>query len=254
MAAGDTRGLALVEQACETVDYLRVSVGPDRPAGDWYDCSKLVEDPVWLAEVVASTKAGRGTTEDGVAISLFVQGYVFRIASISIGGWLLGDAVLDIGAANSAISLGRHRPNGVHLQSPAIEAEPSTVADLHANLIDGHLARLVATAHRACRVGERLLWSNVGASCASSFGAFMDPLAGRRDEIRRRAQTFFATARSELATSGRLVPIGPVWAWERGACCLWYKTDSGFKCEDCSLWSAAERQDRYQRIRAEVGS
>ena len=34
--------------------------------------------------------------------------------------------------------------------------------------------------------------------------------------------------------------IGSRWAWERSACCLWYQTESGFKCEDCSLWTAAE--------------
>ena len=37
--------------------------------------------------------------------------------------------------------------------------------------IDGHLAPFVDTAHRSCRVGAALLWGNVAASCASSFGA-----------------------------------------------------------------------------------
>jgi hypothetical protein len=80
----------------------------------------------------------------------------------------------------------------------------------------------------------------------------MDPLPDRRLDIRARATEFFDRARPELAASGRLVSIGPLWAWERSACCLWYRTDSGFKCEDCSLWSAAEREARYARIRAEV--
>jgi ferric iron reductase protein FhuF len=249
------RARALIGEACAAVDYLRVAVGPDRPAGDWHRCADLVGDGGQLSALVASTASGRGTAEDGVAMSLFVQGYVFRVASLAIGAWLLGGAVLDVGPGGTSISIGRHRPNGLHLDHAALvsgPADPESLPSLHAHLVDGHLAPLVAAAHRACRVGEKLLWSNVGASCASSFGAYMDPLADRRGEIRQRAEAFFATARPEIATSGRLVPVGPVWAWERGACCLWYKTDSGFKCEDCSLWSAAEREARYARIRAEV--
>jgi ferric iron reductase protein FhuF len=246
-------GRALIELACGTVDYLRVAVGPDRPAADWHPCAALIDDPAALAALVRSTAAGRGTTRDSVAMSLFVQGYAFRIASIAIGAWLVGGAVLDVDPATTAISLGRHRPNGVHLAGPSLvaaSAAGATVGDLHANLVDGHLGRLVATARVACRVGRELLWSNVGASCAASFGAFMDPLPQRQAEIRHQAQAFFAAARAELAGSGRLVPVGPRWAWERSACCLWYQTDSGFKCEDCSLWSPAERQARYDRIRA----
>ena len=65
-------------------------------------------------------------------------------------------------------------------------------------------------------------------------------------------EAFLTAARPELAGSGRIVPVGSVWAWERSACCLWDKTESGFRCEDCSLWSPAERQARYDRVLAEA--
>ncbi|HEY1118197.1 MAG TPA: (2Fe-2S)-binding protein, partial [Acidimicrobiales bacterium] len=104
----------------------------------------------------------------------------------------------------------------------------------------------------SCRVGEALLWSNIGAGCASSLGAFMGPLVDRRLEIRDRFEAFLAAGRPELQASGRIAHVGPLWAWERSACCLWYKTDSGFQCEDCSLWSDDERQARYQTVLAEL--
>jgi hypothetical protein len=94
-------------------------------------------------------------------------------------------------------------------------------------------------------VGEPLLWGNVAASCASAFGAFAGGLPERRVEIRARAEAFFAGARPEIAGAGRLVRLGDGWAWERKSCCLWYLTESGFKCEDCSLWTDAERRRRY---------
>ena len=74
----------------------------------------------------------------------------------------------------------------------------------------------------------------------------MGPLPDRRAEIRDRAAAFFDAARPELAGSGRLVPVGSQWAWERRACCLWYKASGGSRCVDCSLWTDEERQARYR--------
>jgi ferric iron reductase protein FhuF len=236
----------LLAQVTTTVDYLRVSTGDAGDDREWLPCVPLLSDPEALAGLVRTTASGRGTDRDDVAMSLFVQGYAFRIASVAIGGWLLGGRVLDVSPASSAIALGRDRPNAVHLDQPRLVDE-----DLHEHLVDSHLARLVETAHRACRIGEALLWANVGASCASSFGAFVEPLPDRGVEIRDRIEAFFETARPELAKSGRVVRVGSRWAWERNACCLWYQTASGFKCEDCSLWTADERAARYTAMRAE---
>jgi len=230
----------LLAQVTAAVDYLRVCTGAADGDRAWLACGPLVTDPEALRTLVRSTAADRGTDRDDVAMSLFVQGYAFRIASIAIGGWLLGDAVIDVTPASTAIALGRGRPNAVHLREARLIDE-----DLHAHLIGEHLAPLVDTAHRACRIGEALLWGNVGASCAASFGAFVEPLPERRAELRDRVEAFFATARPELARSGRVVRVGLRWAWERNACCLWYQTESGYKCEDCSLWTDAERAARY---------
>jgi len=242
----------VVSQITATVDYLRVSVGAPPPGDSWLACGPLVSDPEHLLGVVRSTTGERGTEADHVAMSLFVQGYSFRVASVAIGGWLLGGVVIDLDPATTSIALGRGRPNAVRLDTAALVGGPgASIEALHDVLIDGHLARLVGTAHRACRIGKALLWGNVGASCAASFGAFMDPSADRRAEIRERVQSFFVAARPELARSGRVVPVGSRWAWERNACCLWYQTASAFKCQDCSLWSAEERHARYEAMRAE---
>jgi ferric iron reductase protein FhuF len=238
-----TPATELIERITTTVDYLRVAVGGDDES--WIRCEPLVSRPLALAELVAGTKAGRGTDRDDVAMSLFVQGYAFRIASLAIGGWVIGDRVLDVTPAHMSIALGRDRPNAVRLDEARILSGDGSLATLHDTLIEQHLAPLVRCAHEACRVGAPLLWGNVAASCASSFGAFWNELEDRRLEIRDRADAFFAAARPEVAGGGRLVHLGRRWAWERKSCCLWYLTDSGFKCEDCSLWTEAERTERY---------
>lgn len=233
-----------------TVDYLRVTVG--EPPGDreWLASSAMTSDPERLAAVVRSTAADRGTDRGDVAMSLFVQGYAFRVASIAIGAWLLDDIVVDVAPRRCAIALRRHRPNAVHFDELRAVAGGDPLAALHEVLVEGHLAPLLDNARAACRIGQPLLWSNVGAACASSFGALMLARRDLHGEIRNRFEAFLATARPELSGSGRVVHVGPVWAWERSACCLWYKTESGFKCEDCSLWTQEERQVRYDRVLA----
>jgi ferric iron reductase protein FhuF len=242
----------VIARVTSTVDYLRVTVvgveAGEAGDRDWLPCAPLVDDPDALLALVRSTAAGRGTDRDDVAMSLFVQGYAFRVASLAIGGWLLDGAVIDVSPSSTSIALGRDRPNAVRLDRADVIASGdrgATLPVLQRHLLDDHLARLVATAHGSCRIGEALLWGNVGASCASSFGAFMDPRPERHEDTRAHAEEFFAAARPEVARSGRLVRVGSRWAWERSACCLWYQTESGFKCEDCSLWSADERAERY---------
>lgn len=242
----------MVSRITAAVDYLRVSIGSAQPLESWLACEPLVSDPEHLRAVVRSTASERRTHAEQVAMSLFVQGYSFRIASLAIGGWLLDGVVLDLDPATTSIALGRGRPNAVRLATARlVDGGGASIETLHTVLIAGHLAPLVDTAHRACRVGEVLLWGNVGASCAASFGAFMEPFPYRRVEIRDRVRSFFASARPEVARSGQVVTVGSRWAWERKACCLWYQTPAGFRCADCSLWSTEERSARYEALRAE---
>ncbi|MFV0259972.1 MAG: (2Fe-2S)-binding protein [Acidimicrobiales bacterium] len=239
-----------LDRVVTTVDYLRVTVGPtDRD--DWLPCTDLVSDPDRLRRLIRSTAADRGTDRDDVALSLFVQGYAFRVASVVVGAWLLDDMVIDADPSVMSIALGRNRPNAVHLAELRTVPGEDSLATLHQVLVEGHLAPFVVNAKRVYRVGYPLLWSNVGAACAASFGAFMGPRPDLRAGIRDRFEAFLAAGRPELAASGRIVHLGPGWAWERAACCLFYKTDSGFLCEDCSLVPDDERQARYTRILAE---
>lgn len=232
----------LIERLTTAVGYLRIVLGPSGP--NWLACEPLLADPVRLRDAVAPTATGRGTDRAQVAMSLFVQGYAFRIASLAIGAWLVDGLVVDVDPTRCSVSVERDRPNAVGLDRLTLVPTAEPLAGLHASLVDDHLASLVSSAHAACRVGEALLWGNVAAACASAFGAFTE-LPGRRLEIRDRAEAFFSTATPALASAGAIVRLSDRWAWERKSCCLWYSTDSGFRCEDCSLWTQAERQARY---------
>lgn len=245
-----------LREVTEQVGYIRVLIGDsDDPGdGDWARASELVHDPSGLYAAMRATADGRGIARDDIGMSLLVQSYAFRIASAVVGTWLVSGGVIDVSPGIVSIQFARNRPNAVRLDRVewAVPPPERTTLDVHRHLIDDHLAVLVDTAHRACRVGSRLLWSNVATSCASSFGAFMR--SDNRVRIRERAGEFFTAARPELVAGGDVVPVGPTWAWQRHACCLLYQHGDSAKCSDCSLLSDTERRDRYARILAESGA
>lgn len=267
----------LLDQVTSTVSYLRVADRADAdPSLEWLPCAELVSNGERLLEVVRATAPGRGTDRDDIALSLFVQAYAFRVASTAIGSWLCSNRshVLDVSPDNMFIALGRHRPNAVALSRLAFTDQP-----LAAAVFDDHLSRLVTTSHNTLanpgrqhiaerpsgerpsgqrRLGEATLWGNIAAGCASAFGAFhgaQDSIEGRAT-VRRAATDFFHGAPPKAQSAGRFVEFAgeqpePGWFWERSRCCLLYQippadpTAEPFKCEDCSLWSSAQRQDRY---------
>ncbi len=260
-----TSPVAALDSVTGEVDYIRVSV---RDTGtshdDWIPASSLVRDPQFLYDTMRSTMDARGIERDDIGMSLIVQGHAFRIASVAIGTWLVAGGCIDVSPENVAIQFGRNRPNAVLLDGarwavdPAAGERAERMAALQRHLIDDHMVPLVDTARSACRVGSRMLWSNIASSCASSFGAFMGlngpPHRERWLRLRDQASAFFAAARSELAVGGDVVAIGPIWAWQRNACCLYYQHAEGSMCDDCSLHSAAERDARFGRILKDVTS
>lgn len=208
----------------------------------------MVDDSDFLAGLVRSDREAPGLDRRDVALSIFVQGYAYRVASVAIGAWVLDGVVLDVSPSNMAFGTKEGRPSRIRFAAYRTAARASDLETLHRALVDRHLAGVVEQARRVMRIGAPLLWGNVGSSCASSFGALM----GSEDHARVRDSViaFFRSARPELAASGRVVPVGSLWAWERRACCLWYRSPVGTRCVDCSLWTDEEREQRYDRVRA----
>ena len=87
------RGQDVVEELLTTVDYLRIMVGTVSDGREWLVSSDLITGPPRLLSIVRSTAAGWDTDDDTVAMSLFVQGYAYRIASTGIGSFVLSGDV-----------------------------------------------------------------------------------------------------------------------------------------------------------------
>ena len=222
------------------VSYLRCSTAAPSEDG-WIRCADLLADPQRLRSEIDSTAAGRGTDDPQVAASLYAQSYAFRVPSIAVAAFALGLPIPSTDPMVTAVRLGRHRPAEVAILDPSCRTmETAAFVD---ELLEGHLAPFVAAVRAQTRVGERLLWGNVAASLATIFRA-VDTGPRGDAAVRARAAEFEDASSKRLSGLGGYSTIdapGAVgWYWTRTNCCLWYQTESGFYCDDCSLRDPAE--------------
>ncbi len=222
------------------VSYIRAGTVP-LDEDDWISCADLRDDPHLLGDLIRTTGVGRGTDDQAVAASLFLQGYAFRVPSVALAAFALGLPSPNVSAELTAFRVTRHRPAEVAYLSPSVSDD----------LVDAwhdHLAGLIAIIRTIVKVGERLLWGNAAASAAVAFRAVDGALQGVDEKARVRAQAaeFFA-ASPHLAGLGafEIVTVGNQsgWFWTRTSCCLWYQVAPSEAagtppmCDDCSLIS-----------------
>jgi ferric iron reductase protein FhuF len=237
----------------QRVPYLRASV---TAAGDsWVRCDTLLRDPALLLGVVERAGRGLGADDPALAASLFAQAYVFRAAGVTLAACGLGLPVPDPDPATVAVRIDKPRPTAVAHLAPAVAwRKPAALARA---LVVEHFEPFVAGLHGAVRVGERLLWGNVAASCAAAFRAVEGTVA-ERGGVRARAEAF-------MAGSDRLDGLGTFtvvhagdregWYWDRTSCCLWYQVSATRQlCDNCSLLDAAALRARRRRELVETAS
>ncbi len=226
----------VLEAVAARVGHLRASTGevPEEEEG-WLDC-----DAVGAADLDAaiSGSGATGTGERRVAASLLVQSYAYRIAAPSLAAYAVGLPWPSPEAAATSVRLVGGKARALCFRVGAL-GEAGDVESLVDAAFSSHLVPFVSTARASQRLGARLVWSNVAASCAAAFRAVEGSARERgdlaeRSAIRRRAAELFEHARW-LAGTGRFAASSADWRWERSACCLWYRTSGGRTCEGCSL-------------------
>ena len=240
--------LAVVAQH---VSYLRATGSPE---GDhWVSCEAIVSDPAVLISVLRATMAGFGTDDEAVAASLFAQAYAFRVAGVALAAYALDLPVPDVSADATAVRVDKPRPSAVAYLKPDVGHR--CAAELVEQLVEQHFGDFVTTVHRAFRVGERLVWGDLAASCAVAFRA-IDSAGTDQSDVRSRAEAFFVAAGSRFEGLGSFTTVRygtrEGWYWDRTSCCLWFRTASGQLCDNCSLIEASALQE--QRLRELAGS
>jgi ferric iron reductase protein FhuF len=227
----------------ERVPYLTCAT--EAPAADgWIRCAALVADPALVRHEIEATRPGRRTDDIQVAASLYVQSYAYRVASLAVAAYALDLPSPSCDPEVLAVQVQRYRPARIAVLDPVCHSLGAPA--LAARLLDGHLGPFIATVRASTRIGKRLLWGNAASAIASIFGAVHASAPGGDPAVRRRAALFLDAAQPWLSGLGEWseleVPGAFGWYWNRTSCCLWYQTDGGWYCEDCSLHDRSELQ------------
>lgn len=218
------------------VVHLRASVGvPPETEEGWRDC-----DAIAAADLDAAVEGAclSGTGERQVAASLLVQSYAHRVAAVSLAAFAVGLPWPSPAANATSVRLVGGRARALCFRSEAM-GEAGDVGSLTDAVFNSHLVPFVSTVRACQRLGERLVWANIAASCAAALRAVEGSARDRGDTdeqaaIRRRAAELFEHA-SWLEGTGSFDTDSADWGWRRSACCLWYRTSGGRTCEGCSL-------------------
>ena len=237
---------AVLASVADHVSYLRAS--RTTSGDDWMGCGEIIADPAKLAEVVRRTKIGFATDDDAVAASLFTQAYAFRVAGVALAAHALDLPLPNVRPDATAVRVDTPRPSAVAYLDPEVQRlAPSAFAEV---LLAGHFGPFVESIHREFRVGERLLWGNVAGSCAMAYRA-VESSGADKMQVRERAEEFLAAAREWFDGLGRFTTVERAgrdgWFWDRTSCCLWFRTESGQLCDNCSLIDVVELHERRVR-------
>ncbi|MHB8669105.1 MAG: hypothetical protein ACYDAD_00845 [Acidimicrobiales bacterium] len=215
------------------VPHLRWRIG--RPEVDEFQAGALAGDPRRLAELVASTAAGRGSEDPQVLGSLWWQAYAYRVGGTTLACWTLSGAAPDPALdAGTAVGIGRSRPCSVVYGPQARALED--LEELIFRLFAGNFDPVAASLRSRHALGEQLVWGNALAAIASALSAVGS--AEGAPPLRDRADELIDALPHGMAGLGQWVDGSQHrWAFRRRTCCLWWKTapGAGSFCEDCSL-------------------
>ena len=273
---GGSEAAASLEAAIALVgaslSYLRAEVGPrptvatGAPVRDdaWVNCGDLLESPHWLAATIRDTGHQLGTEDPVVATSLFVQNYAYRVFTIAVACVTVAGVLPDSSAATMAVSMRAGRPSSLaYLDARVATVDPASlrhdpdagedVVAVLLGVVTTHLSALVETVRATTRVGNRLLWGNVAASCAVAFRTLEGVLG---PWVRPLGESFVERSPSNLRGLGSYLLVERDarhgWFFERTTCCLYDRLPGAVRCADCSRTPRDERRDAYWRSLGDV--
>lgn len=232
----------------QRVSYLRCHVLDDTSVQDgWIRVSDLLDDADLLESLITVTGAARGAADAQVAASLFVQALAFRAPSMAVAAWALGLPSTTLDPSLLGIRITRNRPGelGVWATQTSVHDEVS----LAGAVVDGLITPLVDNVRRRVKVGERILYGNTASSLATVFRA-VQSIAPNGDPVVRERGLALLAAHERLRGLGAWESIDTPgafgWYWDRGNCCLWYRSTEAADryCDDCSLHDHDARAER----------
>jgi ferric iron reductase protein FhuF len=181
-----------------------------------------------VPDLLAAVARATGAREPRVLASLVVLGYSSRLLGPSLTALLRDGVLLDVAPARVVFAFdGGFR---LALPQPAgwVGSGTSLTARWCADVLDDHLATVVAAVRARVAVAPGLLWGNIASGLMGTLAA----LAAGATATREACHAFG----SAVLAAGPLVGTGDLddsLRFRRHSCCLYYRLPGGGFCGDC---------------------
>jgi ferric iron reductase protein FhuF len=186
-------------------------------------------------ELIRAVGAWAGTAERRVAGSLVVLGYAARLVGPTLAV-LVRDGIR-LGVAPERVRYSYRPETGFRLSLPSPGgrrvAREQAVPGWCADVIDGHLRRVVDAIATTSPVAAGLLWGNVASGVVGALRAL--GAGGAVPVGDAHALAVALLDHGPLRGSGTVTVHGGQLTFVRRSCCLFYRLDGGGMCGDCAL-------------------
>ncbi|MBM9465317.1 hypothetical protein JL108_17850 [Aeromicrobium sp. YIM 150415] len=236
--AADPSWIVLARQA---LPGQRIELGMrERDPGAWTPLRSLADSRAWpsIARDYADGISARSAV---VGASCALQGLASRVMGPVLVGWALGHPVPRLADVEVEVLVRAGRTTGVRYSV-------TRTTPLHADELVTSLATVIHPLVEAIRetfaLTERVLWGNVGASCAGALGA-AHRIASDAEVVRQHGERLLAGPwLVSLAVEPRT--CDGAWTYRRDTCCLIHLGDGHRFCPGCSRVDPADDRVRWR--------
>jgi ferric iron reductase protein FhuF len=245
---------AAVRAAAGLNPLFALSVEPDdRGDESWLPATCLAPGDPAVHRLVARVGKGFGNPPARVGASMVLLGYSARLVAPTLATLLRDGLLPDVTPPQVCW---RYRPgSGFQLRLPdpsgwQSAADTRTSEDLNGaatlvdlwcrDVVDDHLATVIAAVQAVAPVAAGLLWGNVASSLAGALR--MLALAGPAPLHATQSLAETLLSYGPLHGTGHLSVRDGQLSFVRRSCCLYYTLPGGGMCGDCALLTSARRR------------
>ncbi len=240
--AADPSWIVLARQA---LPGQRIELGPMQVASAEWTPLRALADPRAWPRIARDYADGIGARSAVVGASCALQGLTARVLGPLIVGWALGRPVPTLVHEEVEVRLLDGRTRGARFGRAVPAPMP---ADRFATMLASLAGPLVAAVQAEFPLTERVLWGNIGASCAGALGA-AHRISDDTEAVGRRAELLIS---GPWPVSLAVEPetCDGAWIYRRGTCCLIHLGENHRFCPGCSR---VEPEDDLERWREKLG-
>ncbi|WP_229054507.1 hypothetical protein [Aeromicrobium sp. Leaf350] len=247
-----TTDVVLLDLAATDPDQYLVRHGEAGRGPGWRLASDLAAPEAWpaVARAYADDLGSRSVVVGG---SCALQGYAWRVATLSVGRWVAAGHGVPLAEVPLRVRLRSGRTVGLAVGAFGADAGPSTPEDLAADLVR-HLSPLVEASRTVSRLTPRVAWGNVGSAVASAWRRAHDAAGPQQGEAVLEAARACLDAPAwpwpEVPLDWQARPDLPL-RYRRSTCCLIRLAPEHRACTACPDLEPAENDRRWSEAEAE---